>query len=200
MGSLSIAFSLFLILNSVGAVPTVCEMLKGYSVKKQRKIILKDMLAVLILLLIFGFFGGMFFDWLHINDANIRMAGGLILLLIAIKLIFPAIKKYDIECPMDEPFIVPIATPLVAGPTALAAVMVFARQEESWKTMLGAIVIAWFFTALILYFSHTIKRVVGEKGIVAFQRLMGLILTLIAVQMFLQGLTEFITANFGTGA
>lgn len=198
MGTLSLAFSLFLILNSIGAVPMVCEMLKGYPVKKQRRIILKDMAVVLVLLLVFGYLGGLFFDWLEISPANIRIAGGLILMLIAIKLIFPAIRKYDIECPMDEPFIVPIATPLIAGPSALAAVMIFARQTEA-LTLFGGIVVAWFVTAFILFFSSTLKRVIGEKGIIAFQRLMGLILTLIAVQMFLQGITDFITANFSRG-
>lgn len=200
MRSLSVAFSLFLILNSIGAVPMVTDLLKGYPIKKQRKMILKDMAAALIMLLLFGFLGSLFFDWLHISDANIRMSGGLILLLIAIKLIFPAIKKYDIESPSDEPFIVPIATPLVAGPSALAAVMIYARQENNFMTMLGAILLAWAATTLILYFGTTLKRVVGDKGIIAFQRLMGLILTLIAVQMFLQGLTEFITNNFAAGA
>lgn len=200
MRSLSIAFSLFLILNSIGVVPMVTDLLKGYPLKKQRAMILKDMSVVLGLLLLFGFLGGMFFDWLHINDANIRMAGGLILALIAIKLIFPAIKKYDVESPFSEPFIVPIATPLVAGPSALAAVMIYAKQENSFTVMLGGILIAWAATTAIIFFGTTLKRIIGDKGIVAFQRLMGLILTLIAVQMFLEGLTEFITNNFGTGA
>ncbi|MEI6531590.1 MAG: MarC family protein, partial [Chlamydiota bacterium] len=104
MRSISIAFSLFLILNSVGVVPMVMDLLKGYPLKKQRSMLAKDMGVALLLLLVFAFFGGKFFDWLHITDSNIRMAGGLILLLIAIKLIFPSIKKYDVECPSDEPF------------------------------------------------------------------------------------------------
>ncbi len=195
MRSLSVAFSLFLILNSVGVVPMVMDLLKGYNLKKQRIMILKDMGAVLLLLLIFAFVGGKFFDWLHISNSNIRMAGGLILLLIAIKLIFPSIKKYDVESPTDAPFIVPIATPLIAGPSALAAVMVYARQENNFLVMLGGILLAWFATTLVLFFAPLLKQIIGDKSIIAFQRLMGLVLTLIAVQMFLQGVTEFITRS-----
>jgi multiple antibiotic resistance protein len=197
MSVYSIAFSLFLILNSIGAIPAVCEFLKDFSVAKQRKILLKDSLAIFILLLVFSFLGEYFFEWIEIKDSTIRMAGGLLLGMVSLKLIFPSLKKYDIESPLDEPFIVPIATPLVAGPGALSGVMIFAAQTPNLGTMFSAILLAWIPTAILLYFARDLKRVIGDKGIIAFQRLMGLILTLIAVQMFLVGLTEFVQHNFG---
>ncbi len=197
MTAYSIAFSLFLILNSIGAIPSVCEFLKGHSQKKQRSLLIKDLIAVLVLLIAFSFLGEYFFEWIDITQSTIRMAGGLLLGMVAIKLIFPSLKKYDIECHLDEPFIVPIATPLIAGPGALAATMVFARQAADATSMVYGVVVAWAATALIVFFAFELKRLIGDKGIIAFQRLMGLILTLVAVQMFLTGLTEFVQHNFG---
>ena len=107
-------------------------------------------------------------------------------------MIFPRGREGYTESPEgEEPFIVPLAIPLIAGPSVLAAVMIYANQE-SHLTMIGSIIIAWVFTFFILILSPLLKKILGIRGITACERLMGLILTLIAVQMFLEGLTPLI--------
>ena len=112
-------------------------------------------------------------------------------------MIFPPPHDSHDQMPNDmaEPFIVPLAIPLVAGPGVLAAVMIFARQETRALSMIGAILIAWAASLLILLGSSFLKKILGWKGIVAMERLMGLILTLIAVEMFLSGLGSFLASQ-----
>jgi len=192
----SIAFTLFLIMNSLGMAPAVLALLKNFDETKQRKIIFREMLIALLIILLFNYLGEVFFQWLQISESTIQMAGGLILFLIAIRMIFPGVKKAEEVQENIEPFIVPIATPLLAGPSLLATVMFYAHEESSLLNMLSAILIAWGVSAIILLSAPFLKKILGDRGLNAFERLMGLILTLIAVQMFLAGLSSFLTSSF----
>ncbi len=108
-------------------------------------------------------------------------------------MIFPPPRNQSEGLSHDpEPFIVPLAVPLVAGPAVLAAVIIYSKQVESTMVMLSAILIAWFASLLILLASSQLKKVLGTRGITALERLMGLILILISVQMFLSGLGGYI--------
>ncbi len=130
--------------------------------------------------------------FLNVSEDTIQIAGGLILFLICLKMIFPPAKNPNEDLPHDdEPFIVPLAIPLVAGPSVLAAVMILAKQHSS-SVMMGAILLAWAASLVILLTSEFLKKTLGQKGIMALERLMGLILTLIAIEMFLSGVSEFI--------
>jgi multiple antibiotic resistance protein len=133
--------------------------------------------------------------FLKIQQDTIQIAGGIILFLLCLKMIFPPPHDATESLPHTaaEPFIVPLAVPLVAGPGVLAAVMIYARQESSSWLMLGAILIAWCASLIILIGSSWLKNVLGWRGIVAMERLMGLILTLIAIEMFLNGVSAFAT-------
>lgn len=192
MTVLSIAFTLFLIMNSLGMAPAILVLVKDYSETKQRKIIFREMLIALVIMLLFNYLGDIFFRWLQISQTTIQMAGGLVLFLIALKMIFPGVRGHDEPVETVDPFIVPIATPLIAGPSVLATIMFYAH-EATQVTMLSAILAAWIASTLILLSAPFLKRVVGDKGLNTFERLMGLILTLLAVQMFLQGFSRFLT-------
>ena len=134
--------------------------------------------------------------FLNVAEDTIQIAGGIILFLICLKMIFPPPQDPNERIPHDtEPFIVPLAVPLVAGPSVLAAVMIYTRQETSNWIMIGAILLAWLASLIILLSSSFLKHLLGWKGIMAMERLMGLILTLIAVQMFLTGVTHFVHRN-----
>lgn len=196
MTVVSIAFTLFLIMNSLGLIPLVLSLLKDKSAKEQRRVIFRELLIALAIIFFFNFLGEVFFGWLDIDSYTIQMAGGLILFIIAIRMIFPGPKKLEASAPQEEVFIVPIATPLVAGPSLLATVMVFAREEPSILVMVFAILIAWTLTTAILVSAPLLNRLLGDKGLTAFQRLMGLLLTLMAVQMFLHGISVFISTSF----
>lgn len=194
MTLLSIAFSLFLLMDPIGNIPLYISTLKKIHPKRQRTIILRELLIALAIIILFAFVGNGLMDFLEIESATIQIAGGLILFLLCLKMIFPLPHDPHDASPQTEtePFVVPLAVPLVAGPGVLAAVMIFAQQETHPLIMIGAILTAWVSSLLILLCSSFLKRILGTKGIIALERLMGLILILISVQMFLSGLGSFL--------
>lgn len=187
---LSMSVALFLLMDPIGNVPLFTALLKNIPAKRQRKIIIRELLIALVIILVFWALGEPLLRFLNIEMPTILISGGIILFLIAIKMIFPAPKDTTIET-RKEPFIVPLATPLVAGPAVLAAVMLYSGSERA-LTCIGAIVIAWIVSTLILLASSFMKKILGDKGLVACERLMGLVLTLLAVQMFLEGMKRFL--------
>jgi len=193
MSLFSIAFSLFLLMDPLGNVPLYVSFLKGLSPQRQRWVILREMTIALFIIIVFSFLGNGLMDFLHVQHDTIQIAGGIILFLICLKMIFPEPHNANDSLPHDsEPFIVPLAVPLVAGPSVLAAVMIYGRQETDGWVMVGAILLAWLVSLVILLGSSFLKKILGWRGIVALERLMGLVLALIAVQMFLSGVSDFI--------
>lgn len=189
----SIAFSLFLLMDSLGNIPLYISFLKGLDPQRQRYVIFREMVIALVIIILFNFVGDAMMRFLNITHETIQIAGGIILFILALKMIFPPMHQPTENLPHDaEPFIVPLAVPLIAGPSILAAVMIYAKQEESNAVMLGAIFIAWTASLIVLLGASLLKKVLGWKGILALERLMGLILTLIAIQMFLSGLSSFL--------
>ena len=189
----SIALNLFILMDSIGNVPIFISLLKEIPPKRQRVIIFRDLFIALILIILFSFLGNSLLGLLGISQDAVMIAGGVVLFLIALKMIFPSshadpgleISKHK------EPFIVPLAAPLVAGPAVLAAVIVYSKQEPP-LILVAAIVLAWIATTIILLCSTLLKKILGERGILACERLMGLILTLVAVQMLLHGIKSYI--------
>ena len=190
---LSIALSLFLLMDSVGNIPLYLSFLKGIPLRRRSIIIVREMLIALCLIILCNFIGEALMVFLHVDESTIQIAGGIILFLIAIRMIFPHEENPHAKLPREEePFIVPLAVPLIAGPSVLSAVMIYARQEPSNWIMVGAILLAWAASLLILLGSSYLEKLLTWRGIVAIERLMGLILTLISVQMFLTGLAAFL--------
>lgn len=188
-----IAFSLFLLMDSLGNIPIYVSYLQGIDPKRQYVIIVRELLIALVIIIIFAFVGEALMKFLHIGKETIQIAGGIILFLLALKMIFPTAKQADIQLEEEEePFIVPLAVPLVAGPATLSAVMLYSRQVDSNWTVILAVILAWIPTLIILLGSALLTRLLGKKGLIACQRLMGLILVLIAVEMFLSGIRTFI--------
>lgn len=190
MSLISAATSLFFVLNSLGNVPFFVGILSGYSIKRQRKIIAREMLIALFILLIFNFFGEEILSVIGINRCVMGIAGGTLLFLISLTMIFPKVKT--LKVPQREPFIFPLALPAVAGPGAITAVMIYSQQVESPLWMVLPIFGAWFCTAFVLLASSNIKMFLGQKGLTACERLGGMIISLIAVQMFTQGILELV--------
>lgn len=188
---LSTAFTLFLIINSLGIAPIVLALLKDCKPKHQRYILFRESCIALVFILLFNFIGERFFDWLDIKTPSIQISGGIILFLIALRMIFPHLKAKDEAQLREEPFIVPIATPLLAGPATLTTVMIQAESMDHLGSMLYAIGLAWGASTLILLLAPNIKRLVGIRGLNALERLMGLILILLAVQMLMRGVASF---------
>jgi len=196
MNLYSIAFSLFLLMDPIGNIPFYISYLKDVHPKRQFYVILREMIVALLVILLFNFVGDALMAFLHIQHDTIQIAGGIILFLLCLRMIFPSTKEESEVLPKEkEPFIVPLAIPLIAGPSVLAAVMIYTRQEMNNWTMMGAILLAWFPSLLILLLSSFLKKILGWRGILALERLMGLILTLLAVQMFMSGVSAFMERN-----
>lgn len=189
---LSVAFSLFLLMDPIGNIPFYISFLKGLDPKRQRYVIFREMIIALFIIVLFNYLGDGLMRFLHVENDTIQIAGGIILFLLCLKMIFPPPHDPNEGLPHEaEPFIVPLAVPLVAGPSVLAAVMIYTKQETN-TLMMGAILLAWAASLLILMCSSLLKNVLGWRGILALERLMGLILTLIAVQMLLSGISAFV--------
>jgi multiple antibiotic resistance protein len=189
----SLAFSLFLLMDSIGNIPLFITLLKNTDPKKHTRIIFRELLIALFVIICFYFIGDELMDFLKIGKDTIQIAGGIILFLICLKMIFPPPQtKEDSQKNVEEPYIVPLAIPLVAGPSVLAAVMIYADQETNNLLMIGAILLAWIGTLIILLLASKLKKILGWRGICALERLMGLILALISIEMFLSGVKDFL--------
>ncbi|MBU6382842.1 MAG: NAAT family transporter [Verrucomicrobia bacterium] len=188
---LSTAFALFLFMDPIGNIPLYISILKGLNPKRQRIVIFRELVIALFIIILFNFVGDGLMKFLHVEKDTIQMAGGIILFLLCLRMIFPPPADQAESFRHDtEPFIVPLAVPLIAGPSVLAAVMIYAKQEGA-IVMMSSILIAWLASLIILLSSSFLKKILGWRGITAMERLMGLILILIAVQMFLSGLRDF---------
>ncbi len=193
MTTLSAALLLFLVIDPLGNIPMFMTTLKKVEASRQHRVVVRELLIALVILVGFLFLGQYLLQLLHLSETALTTAGGIILLIIAIKMIFPAHNsglQQDIE---GEPFIVPLAIPYVAGPSAMAtALLMMSREPERWLDWLIAVFIAWLASALIIYFSSYFARFLGEKGLIAIERLMGMLLITVAVQMLLTGIAEFV--------
>lgn len=183
------AILFFFVISPLGIVPAMLAALKTVDPSRHRKIIVRECLIALGILLTFMFFGQGLLNMLSISIPAMTAAGGVMLMLIALRLIFPTQEKnmrVEIE---DEPFVVPIAIPYIAGPSILATeLLMIAQEPERWPVWLVAILIAWAATLIILILGSDLRKLLGDRGLMAMERLMGMILVLIATQMLLTGL------------
>jgi multiple antibiotic resistance protein len=174
---------------------TCLAILKGYSPPKQRRIIFRELVIALVLIVLFQVLGKWLLELLAIHQSTLRVAGGLILFIISLKLIFPE-DQGPVGGDDKDPFIVPIATPFIAGPSLLAAVMLYAHREERQAVLFLAVFVAWLGSLGIMLSAPSLQRILGKRGIKAAERLMGLILILVAVQMLEDGVRLFVESMF----
>lgn len=195
MSIFSLSLSLFFIMNSIGSIPVFVAVLGRYTGKRQRVIILRELLIALGILLLFTFFGERFLTALGISQPVVGIGGGTVLFLISIGMIFP--KKSDgTENNREEPLIVPLAMPLIAGPGAITTVMVYSDQIENPFFLVGAILLAWLPSLAILLSASFVNKLLGNKGLHALQRLGGMLICLLAVQMIASSTIDLIKKSF----
>ena len=196
---LTISLILFLIMNPAGQINNFIKCMKGIDTKHQHKILFRELLIALGVLLFFNIVGEYLFSLLNISDITVRFALGMILFLSAIKVLFPHPDDQGIKKPEGEPFLVPIAIPMIAGPALIATVMLYAYTTPDSLTTFLAIFIAWTFGVLVVLNSQKIKNVMGTSGIIALEKLMGMILILISVQRIMEGISMFYRSLTTTG-
>ncbi|HRP09143.1 MAG TPA: MarC family protein, partial [Gemmatimonadales bacterium] len=146
-----------------------------------------------VIMVAFLFAGRHLLGMLHVSSAALTAGGGFILLLIAIRMIFPSNEHTLREPVQAEPFIVPLAIPYTAGPSVLATeLLLMSRELEHWPTWLAAIGLAWLASATILFFASGLRKALGDRGLTAMERLMGMLLVLVAVEMLMGGAAEYL--------
>jgi MarC family membrane protein len=185
---------LFLIMDPLGNLPIFMSVLKHLEPKRRRVIVIREMLIALLLMLVFLFAGEKILAFLNLRTETVSISGGIILFLIAIKMIFPSHESNSTGLSAgEEPFLVPLAIPLVAGPSILAALMLLSHQYPNQLSHLVlALLIAWGISVAILMLSDLFLRLLGDKGVSALERLMGLILVMLSTQMFLDGIRAYL--------
>jgi multiple antibiotic resistance protein len=191
MSLFNVTLALFLIMDPVGNLSSYLAMVKELNPKRQYWIICREMLIALAVMIFFNYLGEHIFTILDLSETTVRLSSGVILFLIAIKILFTASDSPRANLPKGEPFIFPLAVPLIAGPALMATIMLYAHLEPLKSIMIMAILIAWFLSILIFYFAGPIKRVLGHNGLMACERLIGMVLVLVAVQRFLEGILLF---------
>ncbi len=188
-------FLLLLVLDPLGNVPFFSAIMRHVDPVRRPRVILRECAIATVLLIGFLAVGESFLKLLGLSQSSLGIAGGIILILIAIRMIFDsADKMFGGEMLQGEPFIVPMAVPFLAGPSALATVILVRTNPVTPLPMAGAVlavIAAMTVTSIILLLGMRITRLLGERGVEAMQRLMGLLLTTIAVEMFLRGIVSF---------
>lgn len=192
MDTWSAAITLFLIMDPLGNLPVFMSVLKSIEPRRRKIVLARELIFSLIIMFTFLFSGQVVLDFLNVRQESVSIAGGIILFLIGLKMIFPQPGGVTGLTAGEEPFIVPLAIPMIAGPSVLAALILLANQDHSrmldWSMALGA---AWLASAAILMLSGTFHRVLGERGLTAIERLMGMILIMISIQMLLDGIGQY---------
>jgi multiple antibiotic resistance protein len=185
--------TLFLIMDPLGNILLFLSVLKDVPRERRRVVLIREILFAYVVLLVFLFVGRYILRFLGLDQETISVAGGVVLFLIALRMIFPSTNGMFGDKLVGEPFIVPLAIPFVAGPSTLAALLLLERSTPGHTgALLIAMTIAWALTAAILLASTFFYRVLRERGLVAVERLMGMLLVMVAVQMLMDGLRVFL--------
>lgn len=179
-------------MDPLGNVPNFVAVLGKVPAEHRTRVVVRELIIALILMLGFLFGGAQIMALLGIKPEAITIAGGILLFLIAVEMIFPSQNRRATEGVGADPFIVPLASPLVAGPSTLATLILLSNRDGGAIGTLPALLIAWAATFVCLVFAPALGRILGERGARAVERLMGMILVMLAVQMFLNGLRDYL--------
>jgi multiple antibiotic resistance protein len=187
---LTASLTLFLVMDPLGNIPVFLSVLSSVDAGRRRKVLARELVISLAVLIAFLFTGQRLLSLFGIEPSSIRIAGGIVLFLIALRMVFPQEGGVMGEIG-EEPFVVPLAIPLIAGPSTLATLLLLSQAPEA-KTgeTLAALFCAWVASAAILLSSTALVKVLRPKGLTALERLMGMLLVMMSVQMFLDGLRQ----------
>jgi multiple antibiotic resistance protein len=189
----AIVFKFFLLSNPVGNSPAIVSLLKGIDFHRQKRIMLRESFFALLIGIFFLYMGKTFLGLLGVEQYTLSLCSGMLLFLVAFEMIFP---RHDNDVQQEslkrEPFIVPIATPLISGPSFMTIVMLYAAQEPHLK-VLSAMCIAWIGVTAVLCSAPYLQKVLGNRGLVALEQLMGMLLAMMAVETAISGLHVYIS-------
>jgi MarC family membrane protein len=191
---LSATVLLILITDPLGNIPLFINCLRGVVPHRRAVVILREVAIAFVILLIFMLVGDRFLRMMSLTDLSLRIGGGIVLFLIALRMIFPHPDgPFGGDSRAAEPMIVPLAIPALAGPSALATVMLLTSQAPSkMLEWVAALTVTMIVCAIVLVLAERIQQWLGERTVMAFERLMGLVLVAISVEMMLGGIRTFV--------
>lgn len=191
----SVAVTLFLIMDPLGNVPVFNAILSNFDSTRRSRIVARELFLALVILLLFLFSGNAILGFLGLSQSSLSIAGGILLFIISMRMIFPKTTSRDDMDGTEDPFLVPLAVPMVAGPSTIAILLLLSSSQPGrmaeWSISL---VLAWLATTVLLVASPQLMRVLGKRGARALERLMGMILIILATQMLLNGIRDFVNS------
>ena len=187
------AVTLFLIMDPLGNVPVFNAVLSNVEPKRRIKVMARELLIALGILFGFLFAGNAILAFLGLTQSSLNIAGGILLFILSWRMICPGRREPGDEIEEEEPFIVPLAMPMIAGPSTIAVLLLLSSNQPGqiaeWSM---ALFLSWLVTTVILVSSPKVMALIGKKGARALERLMGMILIILATQMLLNGIRDFV--------
>ncbi|WP_428052670.1 MarC family protein [Candidatus Avelusimicrobium stercoris] len=190
---ISSVITLALVMDGFGNIPLFIAALKKVAPERRKTVLIRELSIALLIMVAFLFLGKWFLRAFGIHEYSLSIAGGIILFIISVKLVFGGDEEPKNDPKEDEPFVVPLAIPLVAGPAALSMVMITAAQQSNKFITLGAVIVASVINSIILMASFPISNLLGKRGLIAIERLTGMILILMSVDMVMGGISTFMS-------
>ena len=190
---ISSVITLALVMDGFGNIPLFIAALKKVAPERRKTVLIRELAIALIIMVAFLFLGKWFLRAFGIHEYSLSIAGGIILFIISVKLVFGGDEEPKNDPKEDEPFVVPLAIPLVAGPAALSMVMITAAQQSNKFITWGAVIVASIINSIILMASFPISNLLGKRGLIAIERLTGMILILMSVDMVMGGISTFMS-------
>ena len=191
----SVAVTLFFIMDPLGNVPVFNAILSKFDSTRRSRIVARELVLALVILFLFLFTGNAILGFLGLSESSLSIAGGILLFIISLRMIFPKTTSRDEIEGAEDPFLVPLAVPMIAGPSTIAILLLLSSSQPGrmaeWSMSLF---LAWLATTVLLVASPLLMRVLGARGARALERLMGMILIILATQMLLNGIRDFVTS------
>ena len=191
----SVAVTLFFIMDPLGNVPVFNAILSGFDSAKRVRIMARELILALLILFVFLFSGNAVLGFLGLSQSSLSIAGGILLFIISLRMIFPKTTSRDEMEETEDPFLVPLAVPMIAGPSTIAILILLGSSQPGrmveWSISL---LLAWIASTVLLVASPYLMRVLGMRGARALERLMGMILVILATQMLLNGVRDFVVS------
>ena len=194
MSVFQLALTFFIVSNPIGNTPALLALLKDYDFRNQQRILIREGIFSFFIAIFFQYFGEFFLGLLHIQDYTMSLCGGILLFILAFQMIFPNRDETEAGTLKKEPFIVPIATPLISGAGVLSLIMLFAKQEANNFKMSLAITIAWTGVLIVFALAPYLQKLLGKRGLLALEQLMGMLLAIMAAGILVKGTQLFIEA------
>ncbi len=191
----SVAVTLFFIMDPLGNVPVFNAILSNFDSSRRSRIVARELVLALVILLLFLFSGNAILGFLGLSESSLSIAGGVLLFIISLRMIFPKATSRDEIEDAEDPFLVPLAVPMIAGPSTIAILLLLSSSQPGRMAEWSAsLFLAWLATTVLLVASPQLMRVLGERGARALERLMGMILIILATQMLLNGIRDFVNS------